>query len=194
MHDLHATAATTKGGLDGHGPADGISKFDDLVRALESLGTTRNTRDPGLFGGEARGNLVTHDFNRRGRRSNEGHPTLGDSARKVRVLGEEAVAGVDGIGATSRNDVQDGLGVEVALRGALASEGVSLVGEAHVQRVTVEFGVHRHGGDAHFSTRADDADGNLSAVSDQNLGNHVDSCERVQTFLAPQPSNSKVAA
>ncbi len=74
-----------------------------------------------------------------------------------------------GVGAGARDDVEDRLGVEVTLGGALAPEGVGLVGQSHVQRVAVEFGVHGDGGDAHLSTGAHDAHRDLAAIGDQDF-------------------------
>ena len=87
-------------------------------------------------------------------------------ARELRVLREEAVARVHGVGAGALDDVEDRLGVEVTLGGALAPEGVGLVGQSHVQRVAVEFGVHGDGGDAHLSTGPDHAHRDLASIGD----------------------------
>ena len=99
-------------------------------------------------------------------------PALGDGPGEVGVLREEAVAGVHGLGARALDDVEDRGGVEVALGRRLAAEGVGLVGEADVQRVAVELGVHGHRGDAQLLAGADDTDGDLAAVGDQDLGEH----------------------
>ena len=74
-----------------------------------------------------------------------------------------------GVGAAALDDVEDGLGVQVALGRGLAAERVGLVGQAHVQGVAVEVGVHGDGGDAELAARADDADGDLAPVGDQDL-------------------------
>ena len=80
-------------------------------------------------------------------------PALGDGPGEVGVLGEEAVAGVHAVGAAALDGVEDRLGVEVALGRGLPAERVRLVGEAHVQRVAVELGVHGDGGDAELAAR-----------------------------------------
>ena len=70
---------------------------------------------------------------------------VGDGPGEVGVLGEEPVAGVHAVGAAALDGVEDRLGVQVALGGGLAAEGVGLVGQAHVQGVAVEVGVHGDG-------------------------------------------------
>ena len=61
---------------------------------------------------------------------------------------------------------------EIALRRGLSAEGVRLVGQADVQGVAVEVGVHRDGGDAELPAGADDPDGDLPPVGDHDLAEH----------------------
>ena len=76
------------------------------------------------------------------------------------------------IGTAVVDRLEDGLGVQVALCCGLSAEGVGLVGEAHVQRVAIELAVHRDRLDAEIASRANDPDGDLPAVGDQDLGEH----------------------
>ena len=64
------------------------------------------------------------------------------------------------------------LGVQVALGRGLTAERVGLVGEADVQGVPVEIGVHRHRGDAQLLAGTDDPDGDLAPVGDEDLREH----------------------
>ena len=79
---------------------------------------------------------------------------------------------MNGVGTRALDDVQDGLGVQVALSGRLTPEGVGLVGEADVHRFPVQFAVDRHSGNAHLATRTNNADSNLSTVGNQDLLKH----------------------
>ena len=77
------------------------------------------------------------------------------------------------------------VGVEVALGRGLAAEGVGLVGQADVERVAVELGVHGDGRDAELPAGPDDPDGDLAPVGDQDLGEHaicLRGCRRVVPF------------
>ena len=140
------------------------------VRGSERPGTPGHA---GLLGGQAGADLVAHDLDGLGRRSDEGHAALGDGAGEVGVLGEEAVAGVDPVGPALLDGVEDGLGVEVALGRRLAAERVGLVGHADVQGVAVEVGVDGHRADAQLATRPDHPDGDLAAVCNQDLLEHA---------------------
>jgi hypothetical protein len=54
----------------------------------------------------------------------------------------------------------------------LAPERIGLVGEADVEGVPVEIGVHRNGGHTELLTGADDPDGNFTPVGDHDLAEH----------------------
>ena len=49
-----------------------------------------------------------------------------------------------------------------------------VVGKAHVQRLAVGLGVHRHRLDVELAARADDAQRDLAAVGDQNFLEHAE--------------------
>ena len=105
-------------------------------------------------------------------RADEDDPGVLAGLRERRVLGEEAVAGVDRLGARALGDVEDLLDAQVVLRGRPLAEVVGLVGALDVQRVAVELGVDGDERDAELLQRAHDADGDLAAVGDQDLGEH----------------------
>ena len=138
----------------------------------DELGGAGHDRCAAALGGLARADLVAHLVDRLGRRADERDALGGDGPGEVGVLAEEAVAGVHAVGAALLDGVEDGLGVEVALGRGLAAERVRLVGEADVEGVAIEFGVHRDGRDAELAGGPDDADGDLATVGDQDLCQH----------------------
>ena len=77
-----------------------------------------------------------------------------------------------GVGAAAPGDVEDGRRVQVALGRRLPTQGVRLVGQADVQRVAVDVRVDGHRRDAQLAARADDPDGDLAPVGDQDLFEH----------------------
>ena len=104
-----------------------------------------------------------------GRRADERQPGVARRPRaKLGVLGEEAVAGMDGVGAARARGVEQRLDVQIALARRRRADRDRLVGEPHVRRVGVGLGVDRDGRDAHRAAGADDAHGDLAAVGDQD--------------------------
>jgi hypothetical protein len=70
------------------------------------------------------------------------------------------------------DDVEDLVGVQVALGRGLTAQRVRLVGQPHVQSPPVEIRVQRDGGDVELATGADDPDRDLPPVGNQDLGEH----------------------
>ena len=81
-----------------------------------------------------------------GLRADPDQPGVDDGLGEVGVLRQEAVAGVDGVGAGLGRGVQQLAEVEVGLRGGLPAQGERLVGEPDVRRVGVGLGIDRHAG------------------------------------------------
>ena len=90
-------------------------------------------------------------------------PAACDRLGEVTVLGEEAVAGVDGIGARSAR------GADVLLGGEVRRDLDRLVGGACVQRAGVVGRDDRDGAEPELARGAKDAQRDLAAVRDQHL-------------------------
>jgi hypothetical protein len=91
---------------------------------------------------------------------------------EVRVLRQEAVAGVDrlDVGDLGRRDDRGDAQVRLAARRGPDADG--LVGLPQVERVRVRLRVHGDGLDAELAAGADDALGDLAAVGDQDPPEH----------------------
>lgn len=190
LHHLHSATTTTKGGLDGNGPTRVVAEVDDFLCAMHELGRARHDRGTTAQCGFARRDLVTHFDDGRWRWTDECDTHVGDGLSEVGVLGEESISGVHGVGTTLADDIQDCLGIEVTLRSRFPAEGVGLVGQAHVQCIAVELGIHGHGGDSHFAGGPDDSHGNFATVGYQDFFEHEDlSCGAV---TASNPSSSPI--
>jgi hypothetical protein len=87
--------------------------------------------------------------------------------------GQEAVTGVDGVGAGLLRGLDDLLDDQVGVARRGAAQGEGLVGDPHVQRVAVGLGVDRHAGQAGVLAGSSDAHRDLTAVGDQDLLHRV---------------------
>ena len=105
-----------------------------------------------------------------GRRADEDEAGSRDGLGEVGVLGEEAVAGVNRLGAGRSGGVEDRGDIEVALGRGRRADAVRLVGQPHVQRVAVGLGIDRDRADAQLAAGGGDADGDLAPVGDQDRG------------------------
>ena len=104
-----------------------------------------------------------------GRRADERQAGIAAGTREGRVLGQEPVAGMHRIGARSARDVEDRLDVEIAAGGLVRPEVEGLMCLAHVPRGAVAVGIDGDGRQPHFAARANDPDGDLAAVGDEDF-------------------------
>ena len=88
------------------------------------------------------------------------------------VLGEKAIAWVDGLGARAAGRVDDGARRQVALLAAGGPMRSARSADADVQGAPIGVRVHRDRLDTQLAARADDADGNLAAIGDQDAAEH----------------------
>ena len=102
-------------------------------------------------------------------------PASSTSARERRVLGEEAVAGVDRLRARPQRRLDEHVAAEVALRRRPGADEVRLVRGPHVRAPPVGLRVDGDAADAELAQRAEHADRDLAAVRDEHLreGRHA---------------------
>ena len=162
-------------------PADALIRIGRpslRVAAATRLSPSPARETPGTTGTPAAAmiafalDLAAHRADRVDRRADEDEPGLGDARGEVGVLGEEAVAGVDRVGAgrggprrgcdRSRDTTRGSAPVRYAPpRRPRATCGAPRVG----------VGVHGDARDAHRAHRAQHAARDLAAIRDEDLSN-----------------------
>ena len=133
------------------GIADVLGELERLLLALDRAVAARQDRHAGLLHDAARPRLVAHQADDLRIGADELDVARLADLGEVRALGEEPVAGMDGVGAGDLGRADDGRHVQVAVGAARRADADVLVGEAHVQRVLVGLGVHRDGLDAELA-------------------------------------------
>ena len=96
----------------------------------------------------------------------------GARLRELRVLGEEAVAGMDRVGAGDLGGGDEARDLEIRLARGRGADAHVVVGEADVERLAIGFGVHGHRLNVELAARADDSERDLAAIGDQNFLEH----------------------
>jgi hypothetical protein len=107
-----------------------------------------------------------------GRRPDEGEAAGGHHLHELGVLGQEAVARMDGVGVRDLRRGDDAVDVQVAAARRRRPDAHGLVRQRHVARVAVGLGIHHHDLAAERATRAQHAQRDLSAVGDQDAAEH----------------------
>ncbi|MPM83394.1 hypothetical protein SDC9_130458 [bioreactor metagenome] len=161
-----ATAAV--GCLDRYRKAVSGRESCGLVRTGDGPRSARHERRSDLLGKSPGGDLVTKQVNDFGRRTDPDQSGVEHCASKVRVLGEEPVARVHGVGSRTASypdqlgDIKIGLGCSGALKGP------SLVGQPHELGISVGVGVDRDRDAAGVVAGTHDANGDLTTIGDQD--------------------------
>ncbi len=131
-----------------------------------------NDRNAELLGGALGGDLVAHQADVLGPRSDEVHIVLGENFGKARVLGKKAIAGMHGIGAGDLAGGEQRRDVEIAVLGGGRPDADALVGQAHMHGVFIRRRMHRDGGNAELLASPQHPQRDLSAVGDEDLVEH----------------------
>jgi hypothetical protein len=128
------------------------------------------------------------------RRSDEGDVGGLQGLYEAGVLGQEAEARMDRLGAAVLAGLDDFLDHQIALGRRRRADQDRLVGQLDVQRPGVGLGIDRHGLDAHAPRRLDDAAGDLAPVGDQDLVEHLAPLPRGQAAAHSKDSGFSPAS
>ena len=168
-----AFAAAARTGLDHHGIANALGNFHGLLGRLDRIVVARNGVDLGLQRQFFGGNLVAHCRNGGVLGADEYQPLFFHALGKGFVFGQKAVTGVNGLRTRLLGCGNDLVSHQIRLARGRRPQQHGLVGHLHVAGIAVGFGIHRHGGNAHFLGRGDDAAGDLATVGNQNFREHM---------------------
>ena len=166
----HAAAAAAAGGLEDDGKAVFLGfcqGFLGVVQRLVGTGDGGYPAGPGNgFGRE----LVTHLGQNLGRGADKGDARVLAGLGKVRVFGQKAVAGVDGVHIAALRQIDDAWDIQISAQGrfVLADE-VGLVRLGAEQAVGVLVGIHGHRVQPQVVAGPEHADGDFAAIRNQDF-------------------------
>ena len=168
----HPLAAAAGDGLDQHRIADGVGLG---LQTGQRLVLAEIAGRDGHAGGDHQGLggiLQPHGADGgRGRADPDqagGHDGLGE----VGVLGQEAIAGMDGLGARGLRGGQNLRRVQIGVSGRGGADQDGFIGLADVQGLRIGLGIDRDRADAHAAGGAEDATGDLATIGDQDGFEH----------------------
>jgi hypothetical protein len=113
--------------------------------------------------------LVTERVDRLRTGPDPHQPGVDDLLGEAGVLGEEAVAGVDGVRAGLLGDLDELVLQQVGVTRRRAAQRIRLIGDGHVEGVPVGLGIDGHGRDPVVLAGAGDTDGDLATVGDEDF-------------------------
>ena len=118
------------------------------------------------------GDLVAHQADGLGLGADEDEAAVLDAFGEIRVLGQEAVARMDGAGVGHFGRADDRGHVQVAQLRGRRPDADAFIGEQHMLEAVVGRGVHGDGLDAQFFAGAQDAQRYFAAVGDDEFFEH----------------------
>ncbi len=107
-----------------------------------------------------------------GPRADEMDAVLLEDFGKARVLREEAVAGMDRVGAGDLAGGQQRRNIEVAVAGGGRADAHAFIGKPHMHGIGVRGRMHRHGRNAELLASAQHAQSNLATIGNEYLVEH----------------------
>ena len=167
----HPLAATARDGLDQQRPADRLGLLRQprvvLIGAVIA-GDDRHARRGHQRLGAV---LQAHGADRVGCRADEDQPRGLHRLGEIGVFRQEAIAGVDRVGAGGAGGRKDGVAAKIAFGGGRRADAHRRIGQMHMQRIGIGIGMHRDRPDPHAPRGADDAARDLAPVGDQKARN-----------------------
>jgi len=129
-------SATTTGGLEHHRVTDFFGQLYGFRDVLQAAFTARYHRDTGRDHGLARMDLVAHGPDHLSRRADEGDATPCADLGELRILGQKAIAGMQGIATGGDREIHNTVGIEIAAD-RVGAQIIRLVGLFDVQGAAV---------------------------------------------------------
>ena len=171
-HHAHPLAATAGRRLEQDRITEGLRDGRRLGGVVQRLGGARHDRHVVVPGQLARRRLGAHRRDRFGRRPDEHEPGIAHRAREPLPLGKESVARVDRLCAGTPCGGDDRVTQQVTLARRRRAKAHGLVRFADMWRTGIGVGVHRDRRDPEFPAGPDHAEGNLSAIGDEDFPEH----------------------
>ena len=170
VDDAHTATAPAKRSFDDEGEANLLRGLEGLVAVGDGLFGAGKRRHVNALGEGTGGGFVAHHFEQLGARPDEDESGFFTGAGEIRVLGEEAVAGVDGVHAVLFGGGDDAVDVEVGGDGALAlADLVGLVGLVTVDTEAIFLRENCDRAEIQLGAGAKNPDRDLAAVGGHQL-------------------------
>ena len=167
-----ALAAAAGGCLDHHRVADALCNLHRLFGCVDRRVVAGYGIDLGLQRQFLRGDLVAHRGHRVVFGADENDAAFFQPARELRILGEEAVTRMHGLGTGRLAGSDDLVDQQIGFLRRRRADADGFVRQRHVHGILVRLGIHRDGGNPHLAGGLDDAAGDLAPICNQNLLEH----------------------
>src|SRR5215467_12027845 len=132
----------------------------------------RHKKHAGFLHALAGAGFRAHHLHRLRCRTDKPHADFAACTGEVCVLGEEAVAGMNGFGAAALGYIEDLFEIQIGLTRGGRTDVIGVVGLAHVQRAAVNIREDRHRLDTNLAAGAHDAHCDFAAIGNEDSLEH----------------------
>jgi hypothetical protein len=147
-----------------------MSALDDHGNAPAAIPAPHTDNDAASANRHVAGlHLVAEGVDGRGRRADPDQAGVDHRLREAGVLCEEAIAGVYGVGARPRRQVEDLVDGEVLVARRAPTKRERLIGHLDMQRVPIRLRIDRHACHSGVAAGPGDANSDLATISDQRF-------------------------
>src|SRR6056297_1622636 len=172
LGDPHAFAAAARGGFDQDRKTDFVRDPDRFLVVLDQAVAARHDGHFILDGDRAGGVFVAELFHRLWAGADEVESAFATDFVELSVFGEKTVSRMNRVGIGDFGGGDDLVDPQVAIGAPRGSDAVGFVGQGDVHRITIGLAEHGDRLDAHFTAGANDSQGDLAAVGDQDFFVH----------------------
>src|SRR5882757_1585676 len=171
---LHPDAATARRTFQHQRKADAIRFGEGVIDGLKQAGAGKK-RNAASFGDFTRLMLQSERIEMLRTRPNEGNAMSRQGFGKAAVFRQEAIARMHRLSAGCQARRNDGVDIEIALRGGSRADPDALVGLQNRPRKTIRIRIHGDRCDTHTAQRSANPPGNFAAVGNQDFAEHAQS-------------------
>ena len=169
VNDTHSFSAASGGRLNHHRITDRCRRLQRGIQILDHSLRSRHDRHSRLFHRLPGGRLIPHFADRIGMGTDEGDAARGAKLGKIGIFRQEAVAGVNGVRPDQGGGTHQIGHVQITVPGWSGTDTIRLIGQFHMQRILVSFGIDGSRGNSQFAASPNHTNRDLSTVGDEHL-------------------------
>src|SRR5262249_28449721 len=137
VHSAHSASASTRNGFNHHGIANLLGNLERFLFGCHFPLASRRNRHACFSGLFASRILVPHCSNRIWRGSDKFYSAAGTALRKVGVLRQKPIPGMNSIDIANLRRADDAINFQIALGAWRASDAYGFVSELHMKGIDV---------------------------------------------------------
>src|SRR6476646_3272296 len=169
VRGAHPAAAAAARRLNHHRIAKLLCDFHRLFLCLNDSIAAGRYRHADFAGSRTSSVLVAHRLHRTRGRADELDVAAFADFHEMRVLSEEAIAGMNRVNIADLGRAHDPIDFQIALKAGRRTDTDRFIGELDVQRIDVCLRIDRESANAEFLAGANYPQRDLSAISNENF-------------------------